>query len=196
MTIFGELDYRMSVVKRWGVVQTIRTQNLAEHSFNVAVITDRIVTRLNRKFRDDPPLDNLAAIRYALHHDRKESITGDFPSYAKVFVNEEGIVSRVPKYEDADFEDDGPGPRIKFVVKCADYIDACVFLRMEISLGNRSVTYHLRHLEARFRAFLAEAQAELTPDYAVVYDWYKEDILDGLFGGNGQYVSEIDGFPK
>jgi len=67
---------------------------------------------------------------------------------------------------------------------------------MEISLGNRSVSYHLRHLEARFRRYVEESQGEVTADAHLVYDWYQQDVVDGLFGGNGQYVSEIDGFPK
>ena len=45
--IFSELDHRMSVVLRWSVVETIRKQNLSTHSYNVAIMADRIARRLS-----------------------------------------------------------------------------------------------------------------------------------------------------
>lgn len=191
--IFSELDYRMSVVKRWSVVETIRKQSVAEHSYNVAIMADRIARRLS----DDLKLAH-AAVLYALYHDKIESVTGDFPSYMKAHVNEHPMSLLVDGLDEEETNDGSAGddPMVRFIVKCADYIDACVFLRMEISLGNRSVSYHLRHLEARFRRFIEASQGELTADAHLVYDWYTDEVVGKLFGGNGQYVSEIDGFPK
>lgn len=193
--LFSELDHRLSVVKRWGTVETIRKQSVTEHSYNVAIIADRIARRLSEDMRIAH-----AAVLYALYHDKVESVTGDFPSYMKPHVDERSAVSIVEAFmSDEEGTNDGSAgddPMVRFIVKCADYIDACVFLRMEISLGNKSVTYHLRHLEARFRRYLEEAEVGLTADAKKVYTWYQEDVVDGLFGGNGQYVSEVDGFPK
>jgi 5'-deoxynucleotidase YfbR-like HD superfamily hydrolase len=191
----------MSVVKRWGVVQTLRQQSDAEHCFNVA----RIAVRLAKRFFPNGYVANRgnqifgAVVVYALHHDDDESVTGDFPSYMKPYVDVEAALLAVPAYQDEEFDMSGSAdddPWVKFLVKCADYIDACIFLRMEISLGNKSVTYHLRHLEARFRKYLEKMAVELSTDASQVYDWYGDDIIAKMFGGNGQYVSEIDGFPK
>lgn len=201
--IFGELDHRLSVVKRWGTVQTIRQQSVAEHSYNVAIIAERIAYRLfpSGYLPDKGERIFGAVLTHALHHDRRESITGDLPSYAKPYFDETAMINSIPAWKYDRETEIGEGsagdiPWIKFIVKCADYIDACVFLRMEVSLGNRSVSYHLHHLEARFRNYLAARENDLSADCAKVYTWYQEDVVDGMFGGNGQYVSEIDGFPK
>ncbi len=193
--IFSELDFRMSVVKRWSVVETIRKQSLAEHSYNVAIMAWRIATRIYAK-PDDPGI--WEAVQYALFHDKKESVTGDFPSYMKPYVNEEGALQNVPAFNEEEEVDLGsaenPHPLSRFIVKCADYIDACIFLRMEISLGNRSVSHHLRNLEERFRQYVISNDTREVD--MPVWTWYNQEIVEGLFGGNGQYVSEIDGFPK
>lgn len=191
--IFSELDHRMSVVLRWSVVETIRKQNLSTHSYNVAIMADRIARRLSSDLKIAH-----AAVLYALYHDKIESVTGDFPSYMKPHVDEQPITLMIDGLDEEETNDGSAGddPLVRFIVKSADYIDACIFLRMEISLGNRSVSYHLRHLEARFRRYVEESQGEVTADAHLVYDWYQQDVVDGLFGGNGQYVSEIDGFPK
>lgn len=192
MSLFGELDHRMSVVKRWGVVETIREQNLATHSYNVAIMADRIARRLS----DDMKIAH-AAVLYALYHDKVESVTGDFPSYMKVHVDERAAVAIVSRdEEDTNDGSAGDDPMVRFIVKSADFVDACVFLRMEISLGNRSVAYHLRHLEHRFRKYIEDAELAVTADAPKVYQWYLDEVVGVLFGGNGQYVSEIDGFPK
>jgi len=190
--IFSELDHRLSVVKRWSVVGTIRAQSVAEHSFNVALIAERIA---RRRWPDERE----AVLMYALYHDHDESVTGDFPSYMKPHVQSEAIVDSIEAYDDEELscgDVSPPHPLVKFIVKCADYIEACVFLRMEISMGNKTVAKHLRVLESRFRQYIEYAQRELTTDAPLVYDWYAVDVVDGMFNTNGQYVSEIHGFPR
>lgn len=195
MPLFTELDFRMSVVKRWSVVETIRKQSLAEHTFNVLIIARKLAVKVLGAQGAQDLSEHIT--KRALYHDYDESVTGDFPSYMKPHVFVEPALQNVPAYYNDDAIDLGDVPDIvRFIVKAADYIDACIFLRMEISLGNRSVTYHLRHLEARFRQYLMEARVL---DVAVgngVYSLYQTEVVDKLFGGNGQYVSEIDGFPK
>lgn len=194
--LFGELDHRLAVVKRWSTVQTIRQQSVAEHSYNVAIMAERIAMRLfpngYHPSRNYPIVGEL--LHMALHHDRLEAITGDFPSYMKRFVNEIDVMENVTAAkDDKDITEASDSGLLRFIIKCADYVDACVFLRMEVSLGNKSVEYHLRHLEQRFRDFVKDSSFDYGP---AILELYKKDVIEKMFGGNGQYVSEIDGFPE
>ena len=69
---------RASNVMRWHTVPMVRTQSVAEHSFNVAMMVEELATRLKFKFED---IDRLVA--RALHHDLHEIIDGDTPSPVK-----------------------------------------------------------------------------------------------------------------
>lgn len=62
-------------VKRWTIVRTIRDQSLAEHTFNVVMISRAIAKEMN--------IDDTKIIKYALDHDLDEILTGDIPTPAK-----------------------------------------------------------------------------------------------------------------
>lgn len=193
--IWNELDFRLSVVNRWQVMPTIRKQNVAEHQHNVAKLVERIAVDIFGWDPDDPELLNL--IRRALEHDDLEAIIGDPPSYTKPFVNEGAMeqhfaaLVREPRYEGA------PRPDTWFILKAADYIDAAMFLRIEISMGNKTVVAVLRDLEARFRDKCRQYNEEYTTNKRSVDDamkaWYAYiTVVDTMFNGNGQLT--IEGF--
>ena len=78
---YNELEavMRMHAVKRWHMIDTTRTQTLAEHSANVAMLAFVIV--------NSPPgayfgSASQAAI-YGLMHDIPEAFTGDIPTHTK-----------------------------------------------------------------------------------------------------------------
>lgn len=191
MTIFNELDFRMSVVKRWSVVSTIRQQSIAEHSFNVAIMADRIARKW---FGIEDEKRLYCILRRALDHDALESITGDFPTYMKRFVDETGAAQEfaADMTENVDLSVHDEMDRV--IVKIADYIDAMIFLRMEISHGNLSVRNHLNEMEKRFASYLEKSVQKFM--VAHISNRYAHDVIDGLFGGNGQFQSELYGFTK
>lgn len=178
-TIFGELDYRMSVVTRWSVVSTLRKQSLAEHSFNVAVIAERIAIQWFG-WRDKYVL--YTVYDYALKHDRKEAVTGDFPSYIKRFIDEDAIDDF---YEPEFGPDPEPTKLVRQIVKIADYIDAIIFLDMEMSHGNLSVSALRKDLRERFGVWCEDNGHKTVPALA--------DILFSDLG-YGSYKHEIVGF--
>lgn len=194
MTIFGELDHRLSVVKRWSVIQTIREQSVAEHSFNVALIALRITEKW---FAITGSKLQTAVLKHALFHDWWESVTGDPPTYMKRFIDEAGAI--------AAFKADGTSEGIdlsdvdrdfvKFVVKAADIIEAIIFLRMEVSLGNRSVTRHIDNLEDKLINFF-DSNPVRTVKTATLMGLYRDDIVNGMFNRDGQFISELHGFTK
>ena len=76
--------YRASDTKRWQIVKTARSQSVAEHSYQVAMIAARICQVLG--------LDEATqakVIWYALTHDLPEVLTGDLASPLKRLLGEE-----------------------------------------------------------------------------------------------------------
>lgn len=180
MTAWTELDYRLSVVKRWQVVSTIRTQSVAEHQHNVAVIAERIA----REWFDIKSIVELYTIqKFALTHDAFEAIMGDPPSYMKPYVDETRaemdlghLLPELPMDPDGE---------TRHIVKVADYIDALTFLMMEMSHGNHSVKHHLNKTSTRFEAFDPQS-----------YGRFVVEVVGPMFNGGHDYISEVDGFPK
>lgn len=70
---------RIQAVKRWHMIDTTRTQNLAEHSANVAMLAMLIASTA--------PIESFDTYSYvgavALVHDLPEAFTGDIPSHTK-----------------------------------------------------------------------------------------------------------------
>lgn len=189
--VFTELDSRMAVVERWSVLRTSRKQNIAEHSYMVAVIADRIRERL---FAD---VDAAAVFRHALYHDYDETMTGDPPTYMKKYITEKPFaeemskVEGVPKtvfYRDIELTDEEK--RVVQIVKIADFMEALIFLQMEMSMGNSTV-------EAQFtrhqRAFRVWAEQNLSDDvYRAILDIW-QSTLDLTFGRHGNFRSRFYG---
>lgn len=69
---------RASIVPRWSIIKTTRRQSLAEHNYNVSVITKYLC----EKMEIEESLATKAAVD-ALTHDYDEIYTGDIPSPAK-----------------------------------------------------------------------------------------------------------------
>jgi hypothetical protein len=69
---------RLDRVKRWGIISMDKAQSVAEHSFNVAVITEIIAYELGMT---EPDVNQL--VIDAIYHDCDETYTGDIPSPAK-----------------------------------------------------------------------------------------------------------------
>ena len=65
-------------IQRWHIIDTSRTQSVAEHSFNVAMITCKFMERMGCMNEDITPTMVLA-----LMHDADEVHEGDVPAIAK-----------------------------------------------------------------------------------------------------------------
>jgi len=66
---------RAQDITRWNMVNTSRTQSLAEHTFNVVTIARSIANKLG--------MDDIKIMKYAFDHDLDEVNTGDIPSPTK-----------------------------------------------------------------------------------------------------------------
>jgi len=114
---------RMSSIKRWGIVEMSRQQSVAEHSFNVAIISDAICQKSSID-----PTETANIISWALAHDLPEVVTGDIPStvkhrHFKLFKDIESEMFPVWY----DLELGIHSNKFHLVVKVADFIDAIQF---------------------------------------------------------------------
>lgn len=167
---FRDLAY----VPRWGIIRNIKQQNVAEHSFFVALYTEQLA----RIFEWQGDLGRL--LTYALQHDVEESFTSDIPGpIKKWFVDKEkeqlmvnrGINARfIDSYWNIKFEEIPAD--YKALVKMADSLDEMFYLASEIQMGNGAV-------HAVF-----QARQELARDYL-----YK--VGEEVFGFSAERVAQI-----
>ena len=81
--IFAMLD-RMQYINRWGLMRNNRTENIKEHSMDVAMVAHALATIRQTVFADpSPAVDPLLVMGIALFHDASEIVTGDLPTPIK-----------------------------------------------------------------------------------------------------------------
>ena len=72
---------RMKYIQRWALMRNSRTEDLSEHSLEVAMIAHALCTIGNVRFHKELNANRAAVI--ALYHDASEIITGDLPTPVK-----------------------------------------------------------------------------------------------------------------
>ena len=117
---------RSSHVKRWHIVNVNKQQSVAEHSFNVCLISEHILDILGVD-------ENMTTkvIKYALHHDIPEVVLGDVPTSVKKILkyDDSDINDRIQKLSiNMDFDSIISDSIMKNIVKLADLVDSIVFL--------------------------------------------------------------------
>lgn len=128
---FGPSPFlRAAIVPRWAIIKMAKPQSVAEHSFNVALITRAILSNFIEQQLDDNEI-----IVAALDHDWAEEIyTGDIPSPAK-----------------------RPGPVVggigHAVIKLADVIEAYVFASKNCIDSERVKEWVLQGLKEKINHF-------------------------------------------
>lgn len=132
MTTYEQL--RLCHVKRWHIVQTHRTQTVAEHAFAVSVIAGSLAAAMRWKGLLHHS-NQLKLLQWSLSHDILEAKTGDMPTPFKRALEAVGGAGIVEKAEDfVDRETAGgyraiAGTEIEMIVKLADQMEAIFFLQ-------------------------------------------------------------------
>ena len=82
-SFYAMLD-RMQYINRWGLMRNNRTENIKEHSMDVAVVAHALAVIRNCICLDGRlPIDPLYVMGVAMLHDATEIITGDLPTPIK-----------------------------------------------------------------------------------------------------------------
>lgn len=129
----------LSNVRRWVTVRTIQNQSVAEHSFNVAWIYIWLCKITRRGV-------SVQALKACLAHDLEEGFTGDIPAPA------------MPSTLDLDNMD-----REEFMVAIADQLDAWLFLRLEMGMGNTSISSIMMDVRDKMDHLIHKSGIKLDP---------------------------------
>ena len=141
--------FRMRYIARWALMRNTRTENVEEHSYEVAVLAHALAVIGRDVFHKDLDPDKAAVA--ALFHDAPEIITGDMPTPIKYYnpdiktayrqveaVAQDKLLSMLPgelisAYEPLVRESDGQARRY---VKAADKLSAYIKCVEELKAGN------------------------------------------------------------
>lgn len=160
--------YRLRYIERWSLMRNVVKENVAEHSYHVAILTHALCTIANEIFHKSIRTDH--AVSHALFHDATEMFTGDIPTPVKhhnadMLQNFRQIeqkaatrlASMVPeplqhvyqpliaaKQTESESEETKD---LRKYVKAADLLDAYLKCSSELSAGNQEFTVAKRQIE-------------------------------------------------
>lgn len=66
---------RLKLINRWPLMRNVRTENVSEHSLQVAMVAHALAAIKNRKFGGNVNAERIALL--AMYHDASEVLTGD-----------------------------------------------------------------------------------------------------------------------
>ena len=142
--------FRMRYIARWALMRNTRTENVEEHSYEVAVLAHALAVVGQEIFHKDVNPDRVATA--ALFHDAPEIITGDLPTPIKYFnpaiksaydqveaVAQDKLLGMLPHELTEAYtpllrvED----PKVRCYIKAADKLAAWLKCLEERKAGNR-----------------------------------------------------------
>ena len=146
---FFALISRMKYIDRWALMRNTETENIQEHSHQVAVLAHALALIANQRF--GAQLDPGRVAVAALYHDATEIITGDMPTPVKYYNSTlqdsykqveaaaaDRLLSMLPPELRPEFEPylRESDPEIHAYVKAADKLSAYLKCVEEVKAGN------------------------------------------------------------
>jgi 5'-deoxynucleotidase len=154
---------RMKYIRRWGLMHSTYSENIQEHSSQVAMVAHALAIIRNRMFAGNVNPDRVAAL--ALYHDASEVLTGDLPTPVKYFnpdiktayhVIEETankkLLSMIPAELQPDYQaffhhEEADAASLE-LVKAADKLCAYIKCLEEVGVGNKEFAHAEKTLRA------------------------------------------------
>ena len=149
--IFFSYINRMKYINRWGLMRNTDTENIQEHSLQVAILAHALCIIKNKYFGGNINADRSCV--YALYHDANEIITGDLPTPVKYFnpqikesyrkiedISKEKLVSMLPddmqdEYRSILFYEEDE--EYRDIIRAADKLSAYIKCVEEVKAGNK-----------------------------------------------------------
>lgn len=157
---------RMKLIQRWPLMRSVSTENISEHSLQVAFVAHALALIKNKKFGGDLNPERIAIL--GMYHDTSEVLTGDLPTPVKYYnpeiakeykkieaAAEKKLLSMLPEEFHEDFapylisqqahSDDA------MIVKQADTICAYLKCLEELSAGNHEYALAKKRLDVTLK---------------------------------------------
>lgn len=145
--------YRLRFIERWSLMRNVVRENVAEHSFHVAMLAHALGSIAKTVYGRTVPMDLL--LPAALFHDATEVLTGDIPTPVKHYndtilstfrqletLAANRLMAMVPEpltaiYEPLVMAELHLPADVVQLVKAADLLDAYLKCSSELQAGNR-----------------------------------------------------------
>lgn len=165
---FFAMHSRMKYINRWALMRNTASENISEHSNDVAAIAHALAVIKNARFGGNLNAERAAFL--GLYHDMPEIITGDMPTPVKYHSKQmheeflkvenvacEKLLAMLPEdireyYSSAFFKQDEDEYLWK-LVKAADKISALIKCIEEKNAGNREFDKALQSTENSIKEF-------------------------------------------
>ncbi len=179
-------------LQRWGLKRNTISENVMEHSWEVATIAHALALIRNRYFEGD--LDVNAIVVAAIYHDCSEVITGDMPSPIKYHSKditqayksierqaEYELLNLLPKELQGDYKavliEELVPPEHKAIIKAADTIAAYLKCQMEVDAGNGEFSKAIEDIKSKLDAIELPEVAYFLELYASSYTLTLDELL-------------------
>ncbi len=182
MSVFLSWIFRMPLIKRWSLMFTHRSEDIAQHSHQVAVIAHLLAVIRNKKFGGNIDAGKAAVI--GLYHEASEVIHSDLPHPTK-YMNaditrefkkieqeaEKKCLAALPQDLRGEFEDiilsDQIDQQYREIVKAADLF--CAYIKTLTELKHHN--FEFEHVKTNLVIKLAEQQKKV-PELAYLQDHF------------------------
>ena len=182
MSNFFAMISRMKYIDRWGLMNNTKTENISEHSLEVAILSHALVSIANTRCGCSLDADRAAVI--GMFHDASEILTGDMPTPVKYYhpdirdaykavekVAENKLVGMLPEelrplYRPLIADID---PALAPYVKAADKLSALIKCIEEVRMGNNEFLKAKASIEEAIAAMKLPALEIFTSEYLPAY---------------------------
>lgn len=153
---------RLKLINRWPLMRNVRTENVSEHSLQVAFVAHALAVIKNRKFAGNVNAERIALL--AMYHDASEVLTGDMPTPIKYYnaqiaheykkietIARQKLIDMLPQELQQDYQwlldEEHMSEEERALVKQADALCAYLKCLEELSAGNTEFTLAKARLE-------------------------------------------------
>ena len=173
---------RMKNIRRWALMRNTRSENICEHSHEVAVIAHALALITNRHYGGN--VDAEKCVMLAVYHDVPEILTGDMPTPVKYYnpairdaykhverVASDKLLGMLPPELRGTYEGllNVADDEVEVLIKAADKLSAWIKCIEELKAGN-----------LEFRAAAVQTEQALDEYHLPEVAFFKEHFMDSF----------------